>query len=109
MENIRFEYKKAEIIETAKTVFAEKGYSAVTMKDISEACKIGRSSLYHYFSSVDKVYDEVIMLEKYKVRKNTNNIDNFLNDLKNELMKVDKSLYKAVTEHLLANKVGELL
>ena len=45
METIRFNYKKVEIIETAKTVFEEKGYPTVKMKEISDTCQIGRSSL----------------------------------------------------------------
>lgn len=28
------------------------------MKDISEVCQIDRSTLYHYFSSVEEVYIE---------------------------------------------------
>ena len=34
--------KKQHILDTAKKVFAEKGFKDVTMKDIVEACDISR-------------------------------------------------------------------
>ncbi len=41
--------KKKYIIETARNVFMEKGFKAVTMKDIVEACEISRGGLYLIF------------------------------------------------------------
>ena len=52
--------KKRHIIEKAREVFAKKGYKAVTMKDIVEACNISRGGLYLYFSSVREVFEAVI-------------------------------------------------
>lgn len=52
--------KKRYIIELARTVFAEKGYKAVTMKDIVEACNISRGGLYLYFGSVKEVFEAVL-------------------------------------------------
>ena len=43
--------KKKHILDTARRVFAEKGYKNVTMKDIVEACDISRGGLYLYFDS----------------------------------------------------------
>ncbi|HCC35857.1 MAG TPA: hypothetical protein DEQ02_09625 [Ruminococcaceae bacterium] len=50
------EIKKQYITEQAEKVFREKGYSAVTMSDIVEACEISRGGLYLYFSNVDEVF-----------------------------------------------------
>ena len=54
------EQKKRYIIERARTVFAEKGYKAVTMKDIVEACDISRGGLYLYFGSTKELFAAVI-------------------------------------------------
>ena len=43
--------KKQYILETARKVFATKGYKDVTMKDIVEACEISRGGLYLYFEN----------------------------------------------------------
>ena len=39
-------HKKNYIIEKAREVFQKKGYRAVTMKDIVDACGISRGGLY---------------------------------------------------------------
>lgn len=55
--------KRRLILETARTIFAEKGYKDVTMKDIVEACQISRGGLYLYFNSTKEIFEEVLKLE----------------------------------------------
>ena len=50
--------KKKYIIETARNVFMEKGFKAVTMKDIVEACEISRGGLYLYFQNTGELFEE---------------------------------------------------
>ena len=56
--------KKKYILETARGVFAEKGYKSVTMKDIVDACDISRGGLYLYFSSTREIFLEVLKMEQ---------------------------------------------
>lgn len=58
------EQKKQLIIDSARKVFTEKGYKAVTMKDIVEASDISRGGLYLYFSSVEEVFLAVLEMEE---------------------------------------------
>lgn len=55
--------KKRYILETARRVFAEKGFKKVTMKDIVEACDISRGGLYLYFDNTSQIFLEVMKLE----------------------------------------------
>ncbi|HKM35585.1 MAG TPA: TetR/AcrR family transcriptional regulator [Lachnospiraceae bacterium] len=55
--------KKRYILETARTVFMEKGYKNVTMKDVVEACNISRGGLYLYFGSTGEIFMEVLKME----------------------------------------------
>lgn len=55
--------KKRYILETARKVFAEKGFKKVTMKDIVEACDISRGGLYLYFDNTSQIFVEVMKLE----------------------------------------------
>ena len=57
------EKKRGLILERAEAVFAEKGYKAVTMKDIVDACEISRGGLYLYFSCVREVFEAVLKAE----------------------------------------------
>lgn len=58
------EQKRKLIIEKARQVFLEKGYRAVTMKDIIEACEISRGGLYLYFPSTQEIFLEVLKQEQ---------------------------------------------
>ena len=60
------EQKRQLILDSARNVFAAKGYRAVTMKDIVEASQISRGGLYLYFSSVEEVFLAVLEMEEKK-------------------------------------------
>ena len=57
------ERKKRLIVERARGVFAKKGYKAVTMKDIVEACEISRGGLYLYFNNTREIFEAVMAAE----------------------------------------------
>lgn len=50
---------KEDIVLAATDVFVTYGISKVSMHDISSASKMGRSSLYYYFSNKMEVFDAV--------------------------------------------------
>ena len=45
------ETRKEEIVRTAEMLFKQKGYSAVTMRDIAQAMGIKAASLYNHIQS----------------------------------------------------------
>ncbi|MCK0130534.1 TetR/AcrR family transcriptional regulator [Flavobacteriaceae bacterium F08102] len=55
------ENRKNEIIETAARLFKEKGYSAVTMRDLAKAMGIKASSLYNHISSKQDLLSAIII------------------------------------------------
>ena len=55
--------KKQYILNTARSVFVEKGFKNVTMKDIVEACEISRGGLYLYFDSTEHILMEILQME----------------------------------------------
>lgn len=50
------------IIEKAKLIFEEKGYSNATIEEIAAAAKISKPTLYNYFSGKDDVFRAVVDL-----------------------------------------------
>ncbi|MDR6944080.1 TetR/AcrR family transcriptional regulator [Mucilaginibacter pocheonensis] len=50
---------REEIIKASGAVFERYGYLRVSMQDISNECKKGRSTLYHYFKNKEEVLDAV--------------------------------------------------
>jgi AcrR family transcriptional regulator len=55
---------KKHIVQTAAGLFSEKGFTAVTMKDFCEACKLSRGGLYRHFGSTAEIFIEVLERDK---------------------------------------------
>ena len=107
--------KKQYIIDTARKVFAEKGFKNVTMKDIVEACEISRGGLYLYFESTDQILMEILHMEAEETDDLfTEHISEgdtaadiltlFLKEQKKEILQKKNSLTVAVYEYFFAHK-----
>lgn len=55
------ESRKEQIIKTAAKLFKEKGYSAVTMRDIAKALDMKAASLYNHITSKQDILKYVII------------------------------------------------
>ena len=53
--------RKQEIIQTAARLFKEKGYSAVTMRDLAATMGIKAASLYNHINSKQEILKEIII------------------------------------------------
>ena len=58
------EKTKQYIIKTAAGLFSQKGFTAVTMKDICEVCGLSRGGLYRHFGSTKEIFIEVLERDK---------------------------------------------
>ena len=58
---MKAETRKDEIIKTAAKLFKEKGYSAVTMRDLATAMGIKAASLYNHINSKQEILKEIII------------------------------------------------
>lgn len=52
--------RRSEILETAKKLFAQRSYHTVTLEDVSKVLKMGKSTLYHYFSTKEDLFSQMI-------------------------------------------------
>ncbi len=60
---------RSEIIYQAQKLFQQFGLKKTTMDEIAAACGKAKSTLYHYFTSKEEVFDAVIEIELTKLRK----------------------------------------
>jgi AcrR family transcriptional regulator len=58
---MKVETRKEEIIKTAAKLFKEKGYSAVTMRDIATAMGMKAASLYNHITSKQDILKTIII------------------------------------------------
>lgn len=83
---MRPETRKEEIIKTAAKLFKEKGFSAVTMRDIAKAMGIKAASLYNHINSKQEILSEIIITIAEEFTKGIeaikNSNDNCIDNLK---------------------------
>ncbi len=58
---------KYKIIKKAKKLFATRGYEGVSMRDLANISGMNVSNTYHYFSSKDKLLEEIFHLTNNKL------------------------------------------
>jgi AcrR family transcriptional regulator len=51
---------KEHIIDTATSLFLQKGFKEVTMKELVESAGVSKGAFYHYFTSKEQVFEEVL-------------------------------------------------
>ena len=51
----RYERRRREVIATAATVFAERGYQTTSVSDLTEATGLAAGGLYHYIGSKEEL------------------------------------------------------
>lgn len=63
---------KQYIVNTAAGIFSQKGFTAVTMKDICDACNLSRGGLYRHFGSTKEIFIEVLERDKNDAEESIN-------------------------------------
>lgn len=107
--------KKKYIIEKARGVFCEKGYRAVSMKDIVDACEISRGGLYLYFENTKELFEAVLeeentgmtdLIERAKANGSAPGeiMLMYLEEQKKSILKKKDNLAAASYEYLFENK-----
>ncbi len=61
----RDRYRK-ELINKCFDIFAEKGYSSVTMREIASEIGVSTGTLYHYFPSKESLFEQLIEYLSYE-------------------------------------------
>ena len=51
---------KEKIFLTAASLFAQKGYNGVSMREISEQSGVTKPTIYYYFGSKEGIYEELV-------------------------------------------------
>ena len=77
---------KRKIFETSMRLFAEKGYDATSIEDITETVGVAKGTLYYHFTSKEEIFDflieEGIKLLQNSVDIKTAKYSNYLDKIK---------------------------
>lgn len=108
--------KRVFILETARDIFAKKGYCDTTMKDVVEACNISRGGVYLYFNNVKELFEAVMEYEASnaedfasKIPEDATYVDVlklFVKEQKKAILSKKASITVATYEYYFNNKVS---
>ena len=60
MEETKISDKRDYILDVAERLFAEQGFEAISVREISKAAEINIAMVSYYFGSKEKLYEDVI-------------------------------------------------
>lgn len=116
--------QKAKILDKARILFWEKGYSRTSVKDIARACGFEAGNIYNYFSSKESILYEIIKEETESLKSSIKLIeDDEIADPVQKLRslikahyilalgpkRVSGSLFDSENRHLLPNHVKTII
>lgn len=61
--------RRAQLLESAASLFAENGYHPTSVSDIVAACGVGKGVFYWYFDSKEKLFEEILRSANYSLRR----------------------------------------
>ena len=115
--NKRGQETRRHIKKCACSLFAEKGFKEVTMKDICEATKLSRGGLYCHYESTRQIFQEIIDdmmnqqdnlidLEIQQTQSAVTILDSILNKYESEMIDSQSSLSVAIYEYFSIHNIA---
>lgn len=112
------ENRKNEIAKAAINVFAKKGYSNASMKDIMKEAKVSRGGLYAHFENIDSVfiaglkYDDSLQVNRLSISDPKASLLLQLNDWIDEtvlsVQNKEVNLVRAKSEFFLSHRIEDV-
>lgn len=62
--SVRGDLSRNKILEAARRLFAQRGFSAVTMQAIAEEAEISRGGLYRHYTCTEDIFSSIISAEQ---------------------------------------------
>ena len=98
---MRTEKKKMLIIEAALQLFREKGFVAVSIKEIASSADVSQVSIYNYFKSKDALVKECINLLLQEDLTKARNVLHSKGDFRDKLIKAFETCTNAACHSLV--------
>jgi len=112
------ESRKNKIAKSAINVFAKKGYTNTSMKDIMKEANVSRGGLYAYFENIDAVfiaalkYDDAVQAQgllRTDVRENFfTQLNDWIYEMVASITEEETNLVRAKSEFFLSHNIEEV-
>jgi len=88
-----------KILDVAEALFARRGYAGVGMREVADAARLGKSSLFHHFRGKTQLYFEVLGRVLERIEERIDPIFAVPGEPAEKLDRVLDSLLDALAEH----------
>ena len=81
---------RIKIIIAAGQIFSRFGFKKTTMEEVAKALKMGKSSLYYYFTSKEEIFEAVVLYEANVLR---NELTTAIKSVESPVSKMEKYVF----------------
>lgn len=99
--------RELQIIDTARKLFAEKGYHGVKMDEVARSCNVAKGTIYLYFDSKADLFVNIFIITFSNIMKDIEYIFKRGENLRDTLEKVFTYYDKSVGENEFFKRFGE--
>ena len=89
------EERRTELIETAESLFSQKGYEYTAVSDIVKKINVGQGTFYHYFKSKEDILEAVAEKVVAPIAEDVRNIAKGNEDSATKVNSILNSILKA--------------
>jgi len=86
--------KQSQLLETAETLFSQKGFDGTSVRDIAEAAGINTAMISYYFGSKEKLMEEIFERKSMNIREKVDLL------LKEDSLDPLEKMYSLVDEYI---------
>lgn len=97
--------RKEQIIETAATLFSQRGYMATSMRDIADSMGIEAASLYNHISAKEEILHEICFSHAQLFLKAIDEVNDIYFDAEKKLRMAIQNHVEILTSNLTQSKV----
>lgn len=91
--------RRAELLDIAAGLFAEKGFKNTTVRDIADASGILSGSLYHHFDSKESMVDEILSTFQEELFAQYDVVLASSDDARTKIEKAVRLSFEAIDQH----------
>lgn len=88
--------KKVEIIKAANRIFQTKGFHESKIEEIAKEARVGKGTVYEYFSSKKEVFEEACLVGMDELYNALENIKNSNKTFKEKIIEIFKYKYRNI-------------
>jgi len=97
--------RRTKIRNKARDIFIRYGYRKTTIEGIGKACGLVKTSLYHYFSSKEDIFADVVRVESENVLARIRAAVKATDDPKAQLIAMVKTRFKVIGD-IIGESIG---